>query len=77
MSAGCCLSASTRRAIRAEIRSFQESVRPLLEERGVRLEVDCPRKGVFRIDMRPENILGRAMADTGARREAKGKQDAL
>jgi len=30
-----------------------------------------------RIDMRPENILGRATADTGAWREAKGKQDAL
>lgn len=47
-----------RRAIdiTAEISSYREFILPLLESRGVEMEILCPTTGVYRTEMRPENF---------------------
>jgi len=42
--------------IPAELEAFRELERPLLEPREVEMEIMAPRKGVLRVDMRPENL---------------------
>jgi signal transduction histidine kinase len=40
----------------AEIHSFQEMIQPQLVLRDARMEIESPRQGVLRIEMRPENF---------------------
>lgn len=53
------LNAERRRAIDlvAEVRRFQDVFSPLLESRGVRLDVVCRESDVLRTEMRPEHFL--------------------
>jgi signal transduction histidine kinase len=52
-------STERRRAIdvAAEIATFQDVVRPLLDGKGFGMEVACPAKDVMRTEMRPENFV--------------------
>jgi len=40
----------------AELESFRELIMPLLEPRNVRMDIETPRKGVLRAEMRPQSF---------------------
>jgi C4-dicarboxylate-specific signal transduction histidine kinase len=42
--------------IAAEVLSYQAMIQPQLIRRDVRMEIESPRRGVLRLEMRPENF---------------------